>query len=372
MDPHSLSIVIAGGGTAGHIEPALAVGEDLRAHYGARVTALGTTKGLERDIIPQRGFDLELVTPVPIPRKLSKQTFALPFTISKSVRETRRVLKKAKADAVFGTGGYVAASAYLAARSLGIPFFVLETNALSGIANKLGVRMGGTGFNAHADSGMPGEVVGIPVRPGMGADPNGTVAARAREKWGLDADRPTIVVTGGSQGAQSINKAVAGAAPELTENYQILHAYGKKNEAPAAHEHYVAVPYIDDMAGALAVADLMVCRSGAMTVAEVTAAGVPAIYVPLPHGNGEQALNCKDVVAAGAARQIDDADLTPERLRAAVEDILGDADTFRAMRDAAAHNEAGEAAAVIASRIVQAVRGDAEDAKDTDDKGACK
>ena len=126
------------------------------------------------------------------------------------------------------------------------------------------------------------------------------------------------------------------------------------------------------MAGALAVADLMVCRSGAMTVAEVTAAGVPAIYVPLPHGNGEQALNCKDVVAAGAARQIDDADLTPERLRAAVEDILGDADTFRAMRDAAAHNEAGEAAAVIASRIVQAVRGDAEDAKDTDDKGACK
>lgn len=185
MDPHSLSIVIAGGGTAGHIEPALAVGEELRAHYGARVTALGTTKGLERDIIPQRGFDLELVTPVPIPRKLSKQTFALPFTISKSVRETRRVLKKAKADAVFGTGGYVAASAYLAARSLGIPFFVLETNALSGIANKLGVRMGGTGFNAHADSGMPGEVVGIPVRPGMGADPNGTVAARAREKCGV-------------------------------------------------------------------------------------------------------------------------------------------------------------------------------------------
>lgn len=356
MDPHSLSVVIAGGGTAGHIEPALAVAEVLRDRYGARITALGTSKGLEKDIIPARGFDLELVTPVPIPRKVTKEAFKLPFTIAKSVRETRKVLKEARADAVFGTGGYVSASAYLAAKTLGIPTYIVETNALAGMANKLGVKLGGTGFNAHPDSGMPGEVVGIPVRPGMGEDPDGSATQRALERWSLSESRKTIVVTGGSQGAVSINKAVAGAVPRLTEKYQILHAYGKKNSAPQPHENYSAVPYIDDMAAALAAADLMVCRSGAMTVAEVTAAGVPALYVPLPHGNGEQALNSKGVVAAGAARQIPDEELNADRLVREVERILGDQPTFAAMRQAAADNEAGDAASVLAERIVSGVQ----------------
>ena len=357
MNATPISVVIAGGGTAGHIEPALAVGEELRQRHGARVTALGTPRGLEGDIVPARGVDLRMITPVPVPRKLNADAAKLPWRIVTSVRETRAVLKDVAADAVFGTGGYVAAPAYLAARSLGIPFFVLETNALAGMANKLGVRLGGTGFNAQDGSGMPGEVLGIPVRPGLGEDPDGSTAKAARTNWNLRDDRPTIVVTGGSQGAVSINRAVAGAIENLTQDFQVLHAYGKKNEKPAERENYVPVPYIDDMAGGPAVGDLQVCRPRAMTVAEVSAAGLPAVYVPLPHGNGEQALNSRELVEAGAAVQIPDAELSPERLIDEVRAILDNPATLASMRTAADASTAGDVAAVIADRIASSVRG---------------
>ena len=127
------------------------------------------------------------------------------------------------AQAVLGTGGYVAAPAYLAAKSLGLPFFVLETNALAGMANKLGVRLGGIGLNAVANSGMPGDVVGIPVRPGVGVDPDGAKRERGLRTWKLEPDRKTVLVTGGSQGAVSINSALAGAVERLTAaGYQVL------------------------------------------------------------------------------------------------------------------------------------------------------
>lgn len=355
MNSLSISVVIAGGGTAGHIEPALAVGEALRDRHGARLTALGTSKGLERDIIPARGVDLRLITPVPVPRKINANLFKLPFNLAVSVRQTRRVLKEVGADVVFGTGGYVAAPAYLAAKSLGVPFYVLETNALAGIANKLGVRLGGIGLNAHPNSGMPGEVVGIPVRPELSADSEGSVASAAREEWNLRSDLPTILVTGGSQGAVSINAALADAVEDLTRDYQILHAYGKKNSAPQPHENYVALPYIDDMAGALAVADIVVCRSGAMTVAEVSAAGLPAIYVPLPFGNGEQALNSRDLVDSGAAVQIPDNELTGQRLSSHVREILGDPARLTAMREAVKRNSAANVATTLADRIARSV-----------------
>lgn len=351
-----ISVVVAGGGTAGHIEPALAVAEVLRDSHGAKVRALGTEKGLETSIVPARGFELDLIDPVPIPRKKPWKLVGVPFKLIRSVNQARAALKNADADAVFGTGGYVAASAYLAAKSKGLPFYVLETNALSGMANKLGVRMGGTGFNAVQGSGMPGEVLGIPVRPGVGKDPDGVKAERGYATWGLDPELPTILVTGGSQGARSINAAVEGAVDQLVgRGYQILHAYGRKNDAPAEHEHYVTVPYIEDMEAAYAVADMIVCRSGAMTVAENSAAGIPAVYVPLPHGNGEQGLNSAHLVEAGAATRIDDADLTPERLIEDIDAILGDKARYDQMRDALRGSHAGSVAEEIAARIVSGV-----------------
>jgi UDP-N-acetylglucosamine--N-acetylmuramyl-(pentapeptide) pyrophosphoryl-undecaprenol N-acetylglucosamine transferase len=356
--PHeALSVVVAGGGTAGHVEPALAVAEALVERHGATVTALGTPRGLERDLVPARGFDLRLIDPVPVPRRPGPDLLKLPVRVVKAVRQARQILRDVEADALIGFGGYVSAPGYLAARSLGIPFFVHEANARAGMANKLGVRLGGTGFNAVVGSGMPGEVVGIPVRAGLRSGDTQAAAERARAQWGLDPERRTLLVTGGSQGAVSLNEAVAGAVDTLTTagGFQVLHAYGRRNAAPAPHEHYVALPYIEDMAAAYAVADLIVCRSGAMTVAEVTASGLPAVYVPLPHGNGEQSLNAADVVAAGAARLVSDAELDADRLVAEVTDILGNGEMLEAMRIAARGHAAGDAAAYLADALAAAV-----------------
>ncbi|SDR87664.1 UDP-N-acetylglucosamine--N-acetylmuramyl-(pentapeptide) pyrophosphoryl-undecaprenol N-acetylglucosamine transferase [Corynebacterium timonense] len=352
-----LNVVLAGGGTAGHIEPALAVGEVLRDEFGATVTALGTEKGLETTIVPARSFTLSLIDPVPIPRKAPWKLAGVPFKVARAVRQARRALRETEAQVVFGTGGYVAAPAYIAAASLKLPFFVLETNALAGMANKLGVRLGGVGLNAVAGSGMPGEIVGIPVRPGVGVDEDGEKARRGYRMWGLDPERTTVLVTGGSQGAVSINNAVAGAVESITaDGAQVLHAYGRKNDAPAPHEYYTAVPYIDDMEAAYAVADLVVCRSGAMTVAENSAAGVPAIYVPLPHGNGEQGLNSAHLVDLGAAVRIDDADLTPESLTQAVRAIVGEPGRLAQMQQALDSSGAGSVAHELATRVVRAAR----------------
>ena len=354
MTTQNFSVIIAGGGTAGHIEPALAVAEVLRDAYGANVVALGTERGLETTIVPARGFELALIDPVPIPRKQPWKLAGVPLKLRRAVRQARNAMTLTGADAVFGTGGYVAAPAYLAAKSLGLPFFVLETNALAGMANKLGVKLGGTGFNAVPNSGMAGDVVGVPVRPGVGVDPDGAKRERGLRTWGLDPDRTTILVTGGSQGAVSINTALADAVGPLTgAGYQILHAYGRKNDAPAKHDHYTAVPYIDDMEAAYAVADVVVCRSGAMTVAENSAASLPAIYIPLPHGNGEQGLNSAHLVATGAALRIDDAVLSGEAL---VEKLLPllDPEVRAAMRAALEDSGAGSVAEDLAARIAAA------------------
>lgn len=353
-----LTIVVAGGGTAGHIEPALAVAEALVDGHGAKVSAIGTRRGLEADLIPARGFELDYIDPVPVPRRPNADLVKLPWRLVTAVRQARKVLKDRKADALIGFGGYVSAPAYLAARSLRIPFFVHEANARAGLANKLGQRLGGTGFNAFAGSGMPGRIVGIPVRAQLRTGDTAEAAERARQQWGLDPAKKTLLVTGGSQGAVNINKAVAGAVDTLTAavGFQVLHAYGRRNTAPAEYDNYVAVPYIDDMAAAYAVADLIVCRSGAMTVAEVTASGLPAIYIPLPHGNGEQALNALDVVSAGAARMIDDADLTSDRLVSEVTEILGDDEKLAAMRAEARGHAAGDAAGLLADSVVEALR----------------
>lgn len=351
-----LSILVAGGGTAGHIEPALAVAEALRDEYGAQVVALGTARGLETDLVPQRGFPLELIDPVPVPRKPSVDLLKLPYRVVRAVRQTKKVLNDRNIDAVVGFGGYVSAPAYLAAKLAKIPFVVHEANARAGMANKLGVRLGGIGLNATADSGLAGRVVGVPIRAELRRQASAQERQEAYASFGLDPAKKTLLVTGGSQGAMSINRAVADAVERITAaGFQVLHAYGKKNEAPAARDGYVAVPYITDMAAALAVADLIVSRAGAMTVAEVTASGVPAIYVPLPHGNGEQALNAMPIVSAGGAQLINDAELTADVLADQVIALLLDDDIRAVMSRVASNTGLGNAAAEVAKTVVEAL-----------------
>lgn len=348
------TVLVAGGGTAGHIEPALAVADALVSHYGDTVRALGTPKGLEKTVVPARGHSIVMINPVPVPRKVSVDLVKLPLRVVKAVRSTARIIKDNNVDAVIGFGGYVSAPAYLAAALTRTPFFVHEANARAGMANKLGAALGATVLTAVGDCGLTGEVVGIPVRESLAhVGDRKALRREAAELFDIDEQGgPVVLVTGGSQGAARLNQAVADSAARLVDaGYQVLHVYGPKNSAPETIPGWTAVPFVERMDLAYAIADMVVCRSGAMTVAEVTAAGLPAVYVPLPHGNGEQALNARSVVSAGAAVIVPDAEATGDRLVAEVQAILGDQDIAERMRQAARGAAAGSAATVIAEKV---------------------
>ena len=371
----NVSVVIAGGGTAGHVEPALAVADALTAlEPGIRITALGTPRGLETRLVPERGYDLRLVTPVPLPRKLNGDLFRLPWRIRRSVRETRAVLDDVGADVVVGFGGYVAVPAYLSARGKypgrfapahrgGIPVVVHEANARAGLANRLGARIARRVLAAVPDSGLDGaEVVGMPLRASITGLNRAALRAEARAHFGFAEDARVLLVFGGSQGAVSINRAVSAAAADLAAaGVSVLHAHGPKNtlELPAPNPGdppYVAVPYLSRMDLAYAAADLAICRSGAMTVAEVSAVGLPAVYVPLPIGNGEQRLNALPVVDAGGGTLVADADLTPDYVGGEVVRLITDAARLSAMTAAAAQVGHRDAARRVADVVLEVAR----------------
>ncbi|ODQ87014.1 undecaprenyldiphospho-muramoylpentapeptide beta-N-acetylglucosaminyltransferase [Mycolicibacterium flavescens] len=364
-----ISVLLAGGGTAGHVEPAMAVADALTAlDPQVRITALGTERGLETRLVPERGYHLELITPVPLPRKLTGDLVRLPVRVRRAVRQTRAVLDDVDADVIIGFGGYVAVPAYLASRSIRrgrrVPVVVHEANASAGWANRLGARSAQRVLSAVADPGLgPVEVVGVPVRSAITSLDRAALRAQAREHFGFAPDARVLLVFGGSQGAQSLNRAVSAAAEDLAAaGISVLHAHGPKNtlDLPAAADGdppYVAVPYLNRMDLAYAAADLAICRSGAMTVAELTAIGLPAVYVPLPIGNGEQRLNAQPVVNAGGGVLVDDADLSPVFVAETVVNLLSDSDRLQAMTAAAAmagHRDAAQRVAEIALEVAQA------------------
>lgn len=366
-----ISVVLAGGGTAGHVEPAMAVADALTAlEPGVRITALGTERGLETRLVPQRGYHLELITPVPLPRKPSSDLVRLPGRVRRAVKQTRAVLDAVEADVVIGFGGYVALPAYVAAWSpragRRVPVVVHEANASAGLANKVGARTAQRVLSAVADPGLGRvEVVGVPVRATITSLDRMALRAEARAHFGFADDARVLLVFGGSQGAQSLNRAVSGAAESLArEGISVLHAHGPKNTlelpTPAAGDPpYVAVPYLDRMDLAYAAADLAICRAGAMTVAEVTAVGLPAVYVPLPIGNGEQRLNALPVVGAGGGIIVDDRELTADFVADTVTTLLTDGARLTTMTAAAAlagHPDAARRVAEVALEVARAAR----------------
>jgi UDP-N-acetylglucosamine--N-acetylmuramyl-(pentapeptide) pyrophosphoryl-undecaprenol N-acetylglucosamine transferase len=359
-----VSVLVAGGGTAGHIEPALAVADALReVDPTVTITALGTERGLETRLVPERGYELRLVPAAPLPRKLSADLLKLPGRMRRAVRATRAVLAERKVDVVIGFGGYVALPAYLAARGR-MPIVVHEANARAGLANKIGARFATLVAAAVPGSGLAGaRVIGNPVRRGLADLDRPARRAEAREFFGLDPQAPTLLVFGGSQGAQRINDAVSGAAADLASaGIGVLHAYGRKNSIeqpdpdPGAPP-YVAVPYLDRMDLAYAAADLVLARSGAMTVAEIGAVGLPAVYVPLPHGNGEQRLNADGQIAAGSAIVIYDAALTPRVLTERVVPLLTGSAEGMAMAAAAVIGGTNDAGRVLADAVLRIAGG---------------
>jgi UDP-N-acetylglucosamine--N-acetylmuramyl-(pentapeptide) pyrophosphoryl-undecaprenol N-acetylglucosamine transferase len=338
----SVSVVIAGGGTGGHIEPALALADALRrADPGTAITCLGTERGLETRLVPLRGYDLALIPPVPLPRKLTPALLSVPARMLGAVSAAASVLEQTRADVVVGFGGYVATPGYLAARRRNVPIVVHEANAKPGLANRIGARL-----TRHVYTGQPGtrlphaRYLGIPIRREIAGLDRLALADKARAHFGLQPDLPVLLVTGGSQGAASLNRAMLGAAGAVrAAGVQVLHVVGPKAgevAVPAGPAPYVVLPYLDRMDLGYAAADFALCRAGAMTCAELTAVGLPAAYVPLPHGNGEQRLNAEPIEQAGGGLIIDDADLSPEWIASTLLPILADDELVAAMAQAAA------------------------------------
>ncbi|MHB1065345.1 MAG: undecaprenyldiphospho-muramoylpentapeptide beta-N-acetylglucosaminyltransferase [Georgenia sp.] len=364
--------LLAGGGTAGHVNPLLATAAELaRRPGGAEITVLGTVAGLEHTLVPEAGYPLRIVPRVPLPRRPSPALLALPARLRAAVRAAEAAIVETRAEVVVGFGGYVATPAYLAARRRGVPVVVHEQNARPGLANRLGARWAAAVALTFASTPLRAvrgrtEVTGLPLRPAVAAlvaDPRPPAERRtagARE-LGLDPDLPTLLVTGGSLGAQRLNEAVAAAAPALTAGSQVLHLTGRgKADAvraalgPRSAPRYQVREYLGAMELAYACADLVLCRSGAGTVAELAALGLPAVYVPLPVGNGEQRLNAADVVAAGGGILVDDTALDATWVAEHVAPLLHDRGELARMGAAAAGSGPGDGAARLADLVLSA------------------
>lgn len=358
------SVVLAGGGTAGHTSPLIATAKALQQlDPQVRLVCIGTAKGLETRVIPEAGLELELITPVPLPRTINLDLVRLPYTLTRSVFEARRVLKHAGADALVGFGGYVSIPAYLAARLSRIPVVVHEANKLPGIANRIGARFAAFAGTTFKETEMPGgHLVGMPMRRSI-THPQ-VDAQQARRGFGLDPDRRTLLVSGGSQGAVRINEALENARAELlAHGMQILHVLGPKNFDEAVHQivahpsgaRYLPVPFVSDMAVAYAAADLMVGRAGAGTVHETAVSGLPVIFVPLPWGNGEQGKNAAELVEAGGGILIPDSEISGAKLASVVVEILDDPQRLAQMSATCRGMYPADAAETLAAAVIDAV-----------------
>ena len=257
-----MRVLLAGGGTAGHTSPLLATADALRRlDPDVEITCLGTARGLETRVVPEAGYPLELIPPVPLPRKPNVDLLKVPARLRGAVRDTVRVLDRTGADVVVGFGGYVSMPAYLAARRRKVPIVLHEQNAVPGLANKAGARIARRVAVSFPDTPLPkAEYVGLPLRTMIARLDRDAMRAEARRFFDLDPDRPTLLVTGGSQGARRLNQAVSGASAALAgAGVQVLHVVGPQGEATPepGDVPYAVVSFVDRMDLAYAAADLV-------------------------------------------------------------------------------------------------------------------
>jgi UDP-N-acetylglucosamine--N-acetylmuramyl-(pentapeptide) pyrophosphoryl-undecaprenol N-acetylglucosamine transferase len=356
-------VLLAGGGTAGHTSPLIATADALvRRIADVEITCLGTERGIETRVVPAAGYPLELIPPVPLPRRPSVELLRVPGRLRAAVVATRAVVDRHRPQVVVGFGGYVCTPAYLVARRMKLPLVIHEGNALPGLANRFGAtfctRLVATSF---PDTALPhARFIGLPIRRAISTLDRMAMRSTAREHFGLRADLPTLLVTGGSQGARRINDSVGAAAGDLTgAGIQVLHVSGPNGHVlveglATPGPPYVVVSFVDQMELAYAAADAVIGRAGASSVTEAAALGLPAVFVPLPIGNGEQALNAAAVVAAGGALLVDDADFTPAWVARIVPPLLTDPARLEAMSRAAAGLIRADADDALADMVVRA------------------
>ncbi len=337
--------------------PALAIAQELRKQYGAEVLFIGTARGIENRLVPAAGFPLRLVQVGALNKVSLKTRLKTLFDLPRAVWDSRRILAEFRPDIVIGVGGYASGPAMLAAILKRIPTLAFEPNVVPGFANRIVARMvsgAAVHFDETAQYFPRAEVTGVPVREAFFA-----IAGKATAN-----DRPTLLVFGGSQGANAINRAMIQCLPELVKqvpNIHIIHQTGERDYNDAQMAYHQAgssaevYPFITDMPAFFARADLVLCRSGASTVAEIAAAGKPAVFVPFPRAaDDHQRVNAQALERAGAAVVVEETKLERVWLADTIAALLGDPGRLQRMSEAArklAHPNAARDITAMAARL---------------------
>jgi UDP-N-acetylglucosamine--N-acetylmuramyl-(pentapeptide) pyrophosphoryl-undecaprenol N-acetylglucosamine transferase len=330
------TVLFAAAGTAGHVEPALAVARWVRSQNSeVNCVFVGTHSGVENSLVEAAGFELKRIEKAAFPREINLQAFTWIFRYLISLLQADNLVKDA--DVVVGFGGYVAASTYLVAKLRRKPIIIHEANVKPGMANRLGNFLGGRTLVAFNETEKVLDnvvVVGIPLRPEVvelaKMSDSDRISARtaASKKLGFKDNHATVAIFGGSLGSVKFNSVIEKALPHFTKlGIQVIHSVGRKNSLPNASENYFPYPYIDDMASVYAASDLVIARGGAVSVFETGALGIFTLYVPLPIGNGEQLQNAQIVTASGGGMIIENSKFTSEWLSENLSEIMSKANT---------------------------------------------
>lgn len=347
----SKKLLVMAGGTGGHVFPAIAVARELQ-QQGWEIRWLGTKDRMEADLVPKHGIAIEFIEISGLKGKGIGALLKAPFAIFKAVLQARKIIKAYKPDAVLGMGGYVSGPGGIAAKLCGVPVILHEQNAVAGLTNKWLSKIARKTLQAFPNAFPNAEVVGNPVRQDL-------FELAAPETRFAERGYPiNILVMGGSQGAQVINQTVPKVAQTLGQYVFVSHQAGKGKlagveEVYQASGNGAASEFIDDMKAAYEWADLVICRSGALTVCEIAAAGLPAIFVPFQHKDRQQYYNAVHLEQAGAAVIIEQPDFTPENLLKALEPLISDRQKLAEMAIKARAMASPLAAKRVAEVIVQ-------------------
>jgi UDP-N-acetylglucosamine--N-acetylmuramyl-(pentapeptide) pyrophosphoryl-undecaprenol N-acetylglucosamine transferase len=358
----ALRVVIAGGGTGGHVVPGLAIARELRDNHGAEVSFMGTARGLETRLVPEAGFALELIASGPLKSVSLATRLRTLGALGSGVTQSARLLKTQKVDVVVGVGGYASGPAMLAARLKGIPCVVFEPNAMPGLANRIAGRWAKAAAVQFAEAAKyfrHAEVTGVPVRPEFFALEEGIEAG----------SHPRLLVFGGSQGARALNERVpqiAGELLELVAGLTLLHQSGTRNmeDTRAAYDEHGLLgrrvevqEFLDDMPRHFGEASLILCRSGASTVAELAAAGKASVLVPFPRATDDhQRKNAEAFASARAAVVLLESEMSAERLLETLVELLRNPKRRTAMGKAAREQSHPDAARKVAEMVKRAAK----------------
>jgi UDP-N-acetylglucosamine--N-acetylmuramyl-(pentapeptide) pyrophosphoryl-undecaprenol N-acetylglucosamine transferase len=358
-----MRVLIAGGGTGGHLFPALAIAEELRHQVSeAKVLFLGGDRGLEKQIVPREGFDLASVSVRGWSRRFHWQTIAFPWFLFLGLWRSFMILRRFRPKVVVGTGGYVSGPVVFLASLMGIPTLIQEQNSFPGVTTRIlsprvdQVHLSFPQSRRYFRKKNHLRMSGNPLRIELGR----AERRRAAEAFALDHRRKTVLVMGGSQGAHSINMAVARGFDRLeAEDVQVIWQTGKGDLAQIRQQFAergpgtVVVDFIQDMSSAYGAADVVVCRAGATTVAEIALCGLPAIFVPYPFAAADhQRINAQALVKAGAAEMVLNGELRGDKLVSVLLCLLGDDRCLRQMAEKSRLLGRPQAAATV----VQAIR----------------